>query len=97
MGRLSALISVFGHACSLLKQKTGRSRKNIFLSLYLTLFWFSLQEVLSQGILTICVNKVVSRFVLLDDLPRLTNLEDNDELRELHLIHTVHAKREGQE
>src|SRR5712691_6179926 len=34
-----------------------------FLSLYLTLFWFSIQEVFSQVILTICVNKVASRFV----------------------------------
>ncbi len=34
-----------------------------FLSLYLTLFWFSIQEVFSQVILKICVNKVASRFV----------------------------------
>jgi len=33
-----------------------------FLSLYLTLFWLPIQEIFSQGILTIYVSKVVSRY-----------------------------------
>lgn len=35
--------------------------------------------------------------LLLDDLPRLAKLEDDDELREIHRVHWVHTKKEDQE